>query len=161
MQWGPFKFSFWFCCSNHTSMTHFPCITSPLLLSPNTLITFTNNQMQWPTTSTWPPPPFQTTFTSITPLSPQLCPLSSQFSSPTPSLPPLDLIPTNEDTSESGNSDNFSEPEYDNSDNESLLNGHHPHPGLWNWFGIDQRRSRTFNCTIHWFPSMSSGSAQK
>ena len=92
-------------------MTQFTCSTSSPPLSPNSLITFRNNQTQQPNTSTWLCPPIQTTFTSTTPPSPQLPP-SSPPSSPPLSLPPLDLTPPNQDTSEFDNSNNFLKPDY-------------------------------------------------
>ena len=57
----------------------------------------------------------------MTPPSPQLSPLSQQLSpplSPTPSLPPLDLTPPTQNTSESDISNDFLDPNYDDTDDE-------------------------------------------
>ena len=89
-------------------------------MSPNTLCNFRNNLSQGPNNSTQLHTPLiQTTF--IAPPSPQLSHPSNELSppsSPIPSLLPLDLTPPTQNTSESDISDNFSDPNYDDTDDD-------------------------------------------
>ena len=93
----------------------------PLLppVSPNTLRIFGNNPSQRANNSTQLHTPLiQTSFT--TPPSPQLPlhPNNCPPLSPTPSLPPLDLSPPTQNTSESDISDHFLDPNYDGTDDD-------------------------------------------
>ena len=97
-----------------------PVIPLPPPVSPNTLCNFRNNLSQRPNNLIQLCTPLiQTTFTS--PPSPQLSHPSNELSpplSPTPLLPPLDLTPPTQNTSESDISNNFSDPNYNNTDDD-------------------------------------------
>ena len=115
----------WRYSNSHTDSTvltpNQPCSTviplSPLA-SPNTLLNFRSNLLQGANNLTQLQTPLiQTTF--MAPPSPQLSPHSNNCPNPPiPSLPPLDLTPPTQNASEPDVSDDFFDPNNDDTDDD-------------------------------------------